>query len=1266
MSEISSFPLRHLSIRVPWHDNGWDGSICNCPKRNTACLKLANIADCKDETLEEEIAGKFLHEVSPDEFPACVTERGTFMAGFPFDRLHVHPYHRTSPNTHGHFKPTSLHYPAYAAAALPFRWMMKPEVFGDSKKGIRGLVEDHLLESCDPSHEPELRFDSHWIQDHRNHRALLDCFWKHIQVEESLAFFYAKQVPLVEDAGRRVLIGVGRVLNIGVPTEYEYTEMSEGKIRSLLWECMITHSIRPGFREGFLLPYHELLEKSDNGLNFDPSEAVAFAPDGSFAEFSYATEHVRSDTAISSLLSCRNALLQAGQLVNIETRTQEQWIDRQVGRLWKIRGPFPGMGAVLTATGIPMGHFIAQTIVEKAGETANPWDIWKSVVNKPKDVLPSDLARHVDSTICRAWHLMKPERLQFLQLLSRIDMTYEQADIIAVPEERHDNGIPLNDNDFIQNPYLIYESTRLCSVPISIGAVDRGLFPTTFIRSKFPLSEPSMVKTSVDKRRLRALVVRELEEASQKGNTLSEQSKIISSLRQSDKNSDETNTLVTADLLAVAEEQHFAGEIRVINMADGSPAYQLERLGKVGDLIRNTATKRAQAQRHTLSVDWRAELDQLLDSSLPDDPEERTKEENARQEKAQALAEIAASRFSVLIGPAGTGKTTLLSVLCRRSEIYDGGILLLAPTGKARVRMEDVARRAGTQNYQACTLAQHLSRSGRYDANTQRYRLIAGPGEMVARTVIIDECSMLTEEMIAALLESLKGMHRLIFVGDYRQLPPIGAGRPFADIVSFLQPDDIETRFPRVATSYAELTIPRRQGAGDRDDLQLAAWFGGGSTGPGEDQVFEILAGARDSETIAFIPWETPDELDDLLPKVLSETLDFDSDLDEWKAFSCSLGGNLCDRGNVWFNSSWGDKVGSGICAEAWQLLSPVRQKPWGVESLNRLIHRHYKATQIDKARNPGKYRSIPKPMGDQQIIYGDKVINNRNWAVSNWRLHPKPDGRGYLANGEIGMVVGHRRTKKRKWLPKNIEIEFSTQPGTVFTFYPGDFSDDGPANLELAYALTVHKAQGSEFDVVFLVLPRSPLMLTKELLYTSLTRQKRKIVILHQGSAIDLQKLSSERYSSIAVRLTNLFNPPKPVAIGDTFLEENLIHLTSRGEAVRSKSEVIIANLLHAKGIDYSYESPLELDGIVKYPDFTIEDDNTGIAYYWEHCGLLYDPAYNHRWQQKQKWYSEHGILPQEQGGGPNGTLVTTQDDKAGGIDSHEITERIEKIFNV
>jgi hypothetical protein len=1220
-----------------------------------------NIAASKNDEVEDLNACKSIKDLPQAQFPPCVTERATFMADFSFSRDHTHPYSKLGKDTHSHFRPTPLHHPAFSAAGVPFRWMNKKFVFGDSQYGEPGLLKKFPLEEVSEQLEPALDFNSAWIQDYRNHQALLECFWNHIEVEESLVFFYAKQIPLVEEMGKRVIVGVGRVKFLGPLTEYSYDGNPGSKIRSYLWERMVGHSIRPDtFEGGFLMPYHALLERSEERGDFDPLEAVAFAPEEHFNEFSYATEHVGNDAAIAALMSCRAALLRSEQLFDFSCSKQEEWIDKELGRLWEKRGAFPGMGAVLTSMGIPLGNFVAQTLTDRAGEDGDPWREWFNSLDDVEANLPKELARNIDGTIISTWKRMKDQRRDFLQLLSRIDLSGEQADILANPETRKEKGIDVPDCAFLENPYLFYETTRLTTTPVGIGAVDRGVFPAQFIRDRFPLPGAAAVATSVDGRRLRALCIRELERAADQGDTLRSREHIVVSLRKGDEERKEESTLVTGDLLDVVEEERFEGEIRVVSMSNDTPAYQLERLAKVGELIRTTIEKRSQAARHQLSIDWGAELTTKL-PALPTDETERKKEVRARQEKAAALSELAASRFSVLIGPAGTGKTTLLSVLCSRPEISRDGILLLAPTGKARVRMESIAKQAKISNYQAFTLAQFLNRSKRYDGSTGRYLVTGEPGQKVGKTVIVDECSMLTEEMMAALLEAISGVHRLIFVGDPRQLPPIGAGRPFVDIVARLKPEDNETRFPSVANGYAELTIPRRQGAGERDDLQLAAWFGGMAMAPGEDRVFEILAGKRNSDNICFVKWETADELENALCLQMADKLGFQSNREEWQNLALTFGAFIDRNGSAWYNSTWNGKLGSGKLAESWQILSPVRQKAWGVGALNHLVHRRYMGPQLDMAREqvPKWKRRVLQPVGDEQIVYGDKIINNRNWSVSKRRIYPTPDQNGYLANGEIGVVIGHRRSPRMDWNPDYLDIEFSTQPGQKFKFYRSDFDDEGEASLELAYALTVHKAQGSEFDTVFLIVPRT--MLSRELLYTALTRQKERVVVLHQGSATDLQKLSSEQFSENAKRLTNLFKAPEPIEVGGSFLERNLIHITTRGDAVRSKSEVIIANLLHSKNIQYHYESPLEIDGVTKYPDFTIEDDDTGITYYWEHCGMLADPEYKSRWEEKKQWYSGNGIL---EGGGPNGTLIVSWDEPNGGISSQQIVELIDSVI--
>ena len=295
--------------------------------------------------------------------------------------------------------------------------------------------------------------------------------------------------------------------------------------------------------------------------------------------------------------------------------------------------------------------------------------------------------------------------------------------------------------------------------------------------------------------------------------------------------------------------------------------------------------------------------------------------------------------------------------------------------------------------------------------------------------------------------------------------------------------------------------------------------------------------------------------------------------------------------------------------------------------------------------------------MGSQAILYGDKVINLSNGR--RFDVFPAMD-KAYLANGEIGLVVGQYKGKnwKPKKLPWKLEVEFVTQLGFKFGFGGSDFGEDGNERLELAYALTIHKAQGSEFGTTFVVIPNPCRPLSRELLYTALTRQQREVVLLHQGDLRDLMKLSDAERSETARRLTNLFIEPKLVAHGGTFLEEGLIHRTTRGELVRSKSEVIIANLLDGLKLPYGYEQPFTApDGSVRYPDFTIDDGETGRRLLIEHLGMLDRPDYVRRWKAKEEWYRQAGVLPIGEGEVPVGLLTTSE---VGGFDAAMVKGQI------
>ena len=94
----------------------------------------------------------------------------------------------------------------------------------------------------------------------------------------------------------------------------------------------------------------------------------------------------------------------------------------------------------------------------------------------------------------------------------------------------------------------------------------------------------------------------------------------------------------------------------------------------------------------------------------------------------------------------------------------------------------------------------------------------------------------------------------------------------------------------------------------------------------------------------------------------------------------------------------------------------------------------------------------------------------------------------------------------------------------------------------------------------------------------------------------------------------------------------ENLVHKTISGEYVRSKSEVLIATVLHMNNIPFRYECPLTLNGRVVYPDFTIRHPKTGELFYWEHFGKMDDFTYRQKTWWKMEHYTSCGILPTKQ----------------------------------
>ncbi|MET9615414.1 AAA family ATPase [Kitasatospora indigofera] len=1237
--------VQHLSVRVPWHDSGWTGRVCGDPLANTSCVMLENIGTKRKGQQEASQAGADWDTVL-GALPPCVTERGSFMSSRDHWFERTHPYSGFQA-LRGLGK-SRVHVPAYSVHGIPYFWLHRGNVETVLQErpleGYRAEDEERALEMLG---NPRLQ----WVLHGDNQRAMIEEFFRQVQPERSLVFLYLKHSPF-EQQPRRMLVGAAQVTDRTAPGRWPGSD--ERIFPNQQWETVLRHSLRPGGAGGILLPVQALARLAAEGT--DVGGSLAAAPEVG-RNFSYSTEHVSADTAVAALLELRRAARAAVDLKDPSVFVPQaslEWLDEQLRLAWKRRGVAPGLPAVLDRLRVPHPTFAAHAITSALGDGTDPWPALEQLLERRGG--DAGLAKLVTSTPAALWAAKSPQERQALRLLSRFDVTPDAAERVLTGR----TSIDIPADALLANPYDLVTCTVDDGEPIPFETVDRGCFPDRQITERHPLPVTSPFEDANDPRRIDAAMTAVLARAAQdEGHTLLPLEQMQERLdallpRLTTAFDTAADTLGPLGLLPRDLEQPGGDtsrwlQLRRVDVAGDSAAYKLESAALRRDFIRDRLNEIRNRRPHPAPADLDAALDAVLASSAGAADADAAVEEQGRQEKHAAFRVLYTSPLTVLNGRAGTGKTTLIRALARRPEIRAGRLLLLAPTGKARVQLQKKA------DHDAQTLAQFLT-PNRFDAHGRYLTLPDGPRERYD-TVVVDEASMLTEDMLAALLDAVDITDRLILVGDPRQLPPIGAGRPFVDIERFLRPD--QPIWPRTAAYWAELTVLHRQRGRDRDDLALAHWYSGDERTDDDRAIWEQLRSGRPMASVRVVPWAGRSAA-----RVLEEVLREEFGVSDALTFAQSYGASTRrgKDGRLW------PAFGSAPAGcDTWQVLSPVRGRSHGTVGLNRHLKDLYRQHDLALATVRGN-RWVPKPLGPEQIVHGDKVVNTTNRtlnAYNNTAPSQERRARRYVANGELGVVTGQLKAKGMKSAPWETQVEFSSQPGWTFS-YRGAKDEPG---LELAWAMTVHKSQGSEFATVVLMLPAGLQGISRELLYTALTRQTERVVICHEGPLDDLLELAAPTASDTARRLTDLVTPPRPKVAMDRrggvlgVFDANLIHLTHFGLAVQSKNEVIIANLLdrNARG-RWEYERPVSAgDGSWRLPDFTIFTDDPDRPIYWEHLGMLNDAAYKAKWQRKEEWYARQGILPAPEGG-PGGILLVTDD--LNGVDEPAWEARFKTIY--
>lgn len=394
------------------------------------------------------------------------------------------------------------------------------------------------------------------------------------------------------------------------------------------------------------------------------------------------------------------------------------------------------------------------------------------------------------------------------------------------------------------------------------------------------------------------------------------------------------------------------------------------------------------------------------------------------------------NRILVITGGPGTGKTTILKGILSLYDELELETLLAAPTGRAAKRMSELTGR------EASTIHRLLGAKMAEDGETVVFSKHEGD-PLNCDALVLDECSMVDITLMSSLLKALKPGCRLVLVGDADQLPSVGPGNVFSDIIRSQTVPTV--RLTEIFRQKGDSRIVRNAhmiNRGEHPDFEANT---------GDFFRLRRLNGGTAVETIV-----------ELCARRLPENM---------KIPSASI-----------------------------QVLSPTRKGETGTVNLNK---------RLQAALNPPSESKKEKLFGEAVFRVGDRVIQTKNNYDTIWKTKGGVSGAG-VYNGDIGTIA---------------QIDLITETLTVdFEDKLATYSFEMLNELEHAWALTVHKSQGSEYRAVVLALSGDvQMLLTRGVLYTAVTRAKELLIMVGDDNIahrmIDNNK-QSRRYSALRLRL--------------------------------------------------------------------------------------------------------------------------------------------------
>ena len=394
------------------------------------------------------------------------------------------------------------------------------------------------------------------------------------------------------------------------------------------------------------------------------------------------------------------------------------------------------------------------------------------------------------------------------------------------------------------------------------------------------------------------------------------------------------------------------------------------------------------------------------------------------------------NRILVITGGPGTGKTTILKGILSLYDELELETLLAAPTGRAAKRMSELTCR------EASTI--HRLLGAKMSENGESVVFSKHEGDPLnCDALVLDECSMVDITLMCSLLKALKPGCRLVLVGDADQLPSVGPGNVFSDIIRSQTVPTV--RLTEIFRQKGDSRIVRNAhmiNRGEHPDFEANT---------GDFFRLRRLNGGTAVETIV-----------ELCARRLPDNMN--------------------------------------IPSASIQVLSPTRKGETGTVNLNK---------RLQAVLNPPSESKKEKLFGEVVFRVGDRVIQTKNNYDTIWKTKGGVSGAG-VYNGDIGTIA------QIDPITETLTVDFEDKLAT--------YSFEMLNELEHAWALTVHKSQGSEYRAVVLALSGDvQMLLTRGVLYTAVTRAKELLIMVGDDNIahrmIDNNK-QSRRYSALRLRL--------------------------------------------------------------------------------------------------------------------------------------------------